>query len=182
VENTNVAEEVAFNLPYQIHYQAPIVKIEVNSSVIKAITDEVNHQKVSVSSQYGDNIPHELVGLFEKPPVAVALHSMAHQIQLAIPLVVLSSTHDVNCLIDREDSNIVAYFYDTTDGGNGASEEIGKHLPLFATKAKSLASTCDCSYGCSKCLIQLGCPQQDERLHKTVGLFLPEAIAASYSA
>lgn len=181
-EITKVAEEVGFNPPYQIQYQAPVVKVEVNPSVIKAITDEVNCQKASVRSQYGDNIPQELVGLFEKHPVAVALHSMAHQIQVAIPLVVLSSTHDVNCLVERENSGIVAYFYDTTDGGNGASEEIGKNLPLFATKAKSLASTCDCSYGCPKCLIQLGCPQQNEGLYKIVGLFLLEAIAASNSA
>lgn len=181
-EITKVAEEVGFNPPYQIQYQAPVVKVEVNSGVSTAITDEVNRQKASVRTRYGDNIPRELVGLFEKPPVAVALHSMAHQIQLAIPLVVLSSTHDVNCVVEREDSGIVAYFYDTTDGGNGASEEIVKHLPLFATKAKSLASTCDCSYGCPKCLIQLGCPEQNEGLHKTVGLFLLEAIAASYSA
>ncbi|WP_445250750.1 DUF1998 domain-containing protein [Microcoleus sp. OTE_8_concoct_300] len=89
----------------------------------------------------------------------VALHSMAHQIQLAIPLVVLSSTGDVNCTIEQDNSGIVAYFFDTTDRGNGASEESGRHLPLFAVKAMSLALICECSDGCPKCLTQLGCPQ-----------------------
>ena len=89
----------------------------------------------------------------------VALHSIAHQIQLAIPVVVLSSTRDVNCTIEQDNSGMVAYFFDTTDGGNGASEEIWKHLPLFVAKAMSLALICECSDGCYKCLTQLGCPQ-----------------------
>ena len=118
--------------------------------------------------------------MFEGNAVVVALHSMAHQIQLAVPLVVLSSTRDVNCTtVEQDDSGIVAYFFDTTDGGNGASEEIGKQLPLFAAKAMSLALTCECSDGCPKCLIQLGCLQQNQGLHKKVGLFLLEAIVAN---
>jgi DEAD/DEAH box helicase domain-containing protein len=146
-----------------------------------AITGEVNRQKASARTQYGDDIPQELKGLFEGNAVVVALHSMAHQIQLAVPLVVLSSTHDVNCTVKQDDSGIVAYFFDTTDGGNGASEEIGKQLPLFAAKAMSLALNCECSDGCPKCLIQIGCPQQNQGLHKKVGLFLLEAIATNSS-
>ncbi|MEG4431576.1 DEAD/DEAH box helicase [Microcoleus sp. F10_A2] len=173
---------VSFNPPYQIQYEAPVVKVEVNSGMIGAITEEVKRQRASARTQYGDDIPQELEGLFKSPPVAVALHSMAHQIQLAVPLVVLSSTRDVNCTVEQEDSGIVAYFFDTTDGGNGASEEIGKQLPLFAAKAMSLALNCECSDGCPKCLIQLGCPQQNQGLHKKVGLFLLEAIATNYSS
>ena len=53
--------------------------------------------------------------MFEGNAVVVALHSMAHQIQLAVPLVVLSSTRDVNCTtVEQDDSGIVAYFFDTT--------------------------------------------------------------------
>jgi DEAD/DEAH box helicase domain-containing protein len=181
LEMNKLIDAVGFDPPYQIQYQAPVVKIEVNSGLIAAITDEVNRQKASARTQYGNKIPQELEGLFKSPPVAVALHSMAHQIQLAVPLVVLSSTRDINCKVEQGDSGIVVYFFDTTDGGNGASEEIGKQLPLFAAKAKSLALTCDCSDGCPKCLFQIGCPQQNEGLHKKVGLFLLEAIAADSS-
>jgi DEAD/DEAH box helicase domain-containing protein len=174
-------KSVSFNPPYQIQYEAPVVKIEVNPPLIAAITGEVDRQKASARTQYGNDIPQELKGLFEGNAVMVALHSMAHQIQLAVPLVVLSSTHDVNCTVERDDSGIVAYFFDTTDGGNGASEEIGKQLPLFAAKAMSLALNCECSDGCPKCLIEIGCPQQNQGLHKKVGLFLLEAIATNSS-
>jgi len=179
IEMNTLIKSVPFNPPYQIQYQAPVVKVEVNSPLIEAITGEVNRHKASAISQYGDDIPQELKGLFWGNAVMVALHSMAHQIQLAVPLVVLSSTRDVNCIVERDDSGIVAYFFDTTDGGNGASEEIGKQLPLFAAKAMSLALNCECSDGCPKCLTQLGCPQKNEGLHKKVGLFLLEAIAAN---
>ena len=178
LEMNKLIKSVPFNPPYQIQYQAPVVKVEVNPALIAAITGEVNRHKASARTQYGDDIPQELEGLFKSPPVAVALHSMAHQIQLAVPLVVLSSTRDVNCTVEQDDSGIVAYFFDTTDGGNGASEEIGKQLPLFAAKAMSLALNCECSDGCPKCLIQIGCPQQNQGLHKKVGLFLLEAIVA----
>jgi len=180
IEINKLVEAIPFNPPYQIRYQAPVVKVEVNPGLIAAITDEVNRQKASARTQYGNEIPQELKGLFERHPIAVALHSMAHQIQLAVPLVVLSSTRDVNC-VEQDDSGIIAYFFDTTDGGNGASEEIGKNLPLFAAKAMSLALTCECSDGCPKCLFQISCPQQNEGLHKKVGLFLLEAIAADSS-
>jgi DEAD/DEAH box helicase domain-containing protein len=182
LEINKLIKSVSFNPSYQIQYEAPVVKVEVNPGMIKAIRDEVNRQKASAISQYGNDIPQELKGLFEGNAVVVALHSMAHQIQLAVPLVVLSSTRDVNCCtVEQDDLSIVAYFFDTTEGGNGASEEIGKHLPLFAAKARSLALTCECSEGCPKCLIQLGCPQQNQGLHKKVGLFLLEAIAANSS-
>ncbi|MEG3959023.1 DEAD/DEAH box helicase [Microcoleus sp. herbarium2] len=181
IEINKLLKSISFNPSYQIQYEAPIVKVEVNPGLIAAITGEVNRQKSNALSQYGNDIPQELKGLFEGNAVVVALHSMAHQIQLAVPLVVLSSTRDVNCTVEQDNSGIVAYFFDTTDGGNGASEEIGKHLPLFAAKARSLALTCECSDGCPKCLIQLGCPQQNQALHKKVGLFLLEAIAADSS-
>jgi DEAD/DEAH box helicase domain-containing protein len=178
LEMNKLIKSVPFNPPYQIQYQAPVVKVEVNPPLIAAITGEVNRHKASARSQYGNDIPQELKGLFWGNAVMVALHSMAHQIQLAVPLVVLSSTRDVNCTVEQDGSGaVVAYFFDTTDGGNGASEEIGKQLPLFAAKAMSLALTCECSDGCPKCLIQLGCPQQNQGLHKKVGLFLLEAIA-----
>ena len=161
LEINKLIKSVSFDPSYQIQYEPSVVKVEVNPGLIAAITGEVNRQKASAISHYGNDIPQELKGLFEGNAVVVALHSMAHQIQLAVPLVVLSSTSDVNCTVEQDDSGIVAYFFDTTDRGNGASEEIGKHLPLFAAKAMSLALNCECSDVCPKCLNQLGCPQQN---------------------
>jgi DEAD/DEAH box helicase domain-containing protein len=115
IEINKLIKSVPFNPSYQIQYEAPVVKVEVNPALIAAITGEVNRQKASARTQYGNDIPQELKGLFEGNAVVVALHSMAHQIQLAVPLVVLSSTRDVNCTtVEQDDSGIVAYFFDTT--------------------------------------------------------------------
>jgi len=173
---SQVKQEVAFEQPYLTQYQAPIVKVEVNSGVVKAISAEVNHLKSSLLAEYGDNIPDSFKDLWVSTPEFVALHSIGHQIQFAIPLVVLSSSHDVSCIIEKEADRIVGYFFDTCDGGNGAAEAIFQQLPKFAAKAKKLAEACSCSDGCPRCLTQHGCPQQNTGLHKKLGLFLLDAI------
>lgn len=93
-----------------------------------------------------------------------------------MPLVVLSSSHDVDCVIEKENSHTIGFFFDTCDGGNGAAEAIFQQMPLLAAKAKSLAQACSCDYGCPRCLIQLGCPQQNTGLYKKVGLSLLDVI------
>lgn len=176
-EITKVKQEVEFDPFYQTQYQAPVVKVEVNKGVVEAVSAEVNLLKSRIKEKYGNNIPDPLKSLWASAPEYIALHSIAHQIQFAVPLVVLSSSHDVNCVVDKESERFVGYFFDTCDGGNGAAEEIGKQLPKFAQAAKSLALACECDRGCPRCLIQHGCPQQNAGLHKAVGLSLLEAIS-----
>ena len=175
-EITKVKQEVAFEQPYQTQYQAPVVKVEVNKGVVKAVSAEVNRLKESIKAQYGDNIPNSFKDLWVSAPQFVALHSIGHQIIFAVPLVVLSSSHDVSCVVEKEPEHIVGYFFDTCDSGNGASEAIFQQLPKFAAKAKSLAHACSCDYGCPRCLTQHGCPHQNAGLHKAVGLSLLDAI------
>ncbi|WP_347276498.1 DUF1998 domain-containing protein [Chroococcidiopsis sp [FACHB-1243]] len=98
------------------------------------------------------------------------------EIVKAVPLVVLSSSLDVDTVVDRSADKTVGYFFDTSSGGNGAAEAIFHQLPKFAAKARSLALECDCEFGCPRCLTQHGCPQQNLGLHKDAGLFLLDAI------
>ena len=58
-EINKLIKSVSFNPPYQIQYEAPVVKVEANPGMIKAIRDEVNRQKASAISQYGNDIPQE---------------------------------------------------------------------------------------------------------------------------
>lgn len=176
-EITKVKQQVVFDVCYQTQYQAPVVKIEVNKGIIDGVSAEVNCLKTRIKEEYGHNIPTLLKTLWASAPEFLALHSMGHQIQFAVPLVVLSSSHDVNCIVENKSERCVGYFFDTCDGGNGAADEIAKQLPKFAAKAKSLALACDCQEGCPRCLIQHGCPQQNTGLHKAIGLSLLEAIA-----
>ncbi|MGB7441924.1 MAG: DEAD/DEAH box helicase [Coleofasciculaceae cyanobacterium] len=176
-ELTKVTQEVFFPQPYATQYQAPVVKVEMSQEVAQIITNEVNPLKSSIRSKYGNEIPEEYLGLLMGKPEFVALHSMGHQIIFAVPLVVLSSRHDVNFFALKEGEITTGYFFDTCEGGNGAVEAIFQQLPKLAAKAKSLAKNCDCEHGCPRCLIQHGCPQQNFGLFKEIGLLLLDAIS-----
>ena len=74
-------------------------------------------------------------------------------------------------------SKTIAYFFDTTDGGNGTCEELFDRFEIFAERAFQLVEGCDCEHGCPRCLTDPHCPQNNEGLNKALGLFLLQAVA-----
>ena len=176
VEITTVVDEGSFEPPYQTQYQAPVVKVEINYAFTQAIQENITPIKEKIKDKNQGIIPDDFKDLWSCHPDFIALHSMGHQIISAIPLVVLSSSQDVECFVQRQGGETVGYFFDTCDGGNGASEAIFNQLLKFAEKAKELAKNCDCEYGCPRCLTQHRCPQQNRGLYKDLGLLLLEAI------
>jgi len=178
-EINEVKERIQFEKPYGTTYQAPLLKVEINPGVLKALSQEVSRLKKAVREQQVDKIPDGLEYLWSSTSGWLALHSIGHLLSFALPLVVLSSSLDVNYLVQKEGdlATVVGYFFDTCDDGNGAAEAIFQHFPRLAAKAMSLAAACDCQFGCPRCLTQSRCPQQNEGLHKEIGLFLLEAIA-----
>ncbi len=181
-EITKTKEEIEFPKPYQTQYQAPYVLVEVNPPLRKALMSQVVEIKESIKATQGGNIPDEFKDLWTCAPEFIALHSMEHQVIKAVPLVVLSSSLDVDCVVDNLAGRTVGYFFDTVEGGNGASEAIFHQLPKFAAKAKALALSCNCESGCPRCLTQHGCPHQNTGLHKDTGLFLLDAISQGIAA
>ncbi|AFZ22044.1 DEAD/DEAH box helicase [Allocoleopsis franciscana] len=176
MELVTVIDEVEFEEPLQIQYQAPIVKVEANSAAVVAMIERVRQLKEQVRSA-ADVIPPLYASLWESSPEFIALHSMGHQIIFTVPLVVLSSSSDLNYVVVKEQGDeTVGYFYDACEGGNGASEAIFHQFSKFSQKAYTLAIACDCEAGCPKCLHQHGCPQTNTGLNKQIGLFLLEAI------
>lgn len=176
MELVTVIDEVEFDEPLQTQYQAPIVKVEANSAAIFVMTEKVKTIKEQVRSA-ADIIPPMYAPLWESSPALIALHSMGHQIIFAVPLVVLSSSSDLNYVVVKEQGDeTVGYFYDACEGGNGASEAIFHQFSKFSQRAYSLALTCDCEAGCPKCLHQHGCPQTNTGLNKQIGLSLLDAI------
>ena len=182
-EVTNLQSEVAFEQPYITKYQAPCVKVELNEGLQTAIATEVNRCKKELIEYYGEyhEIPEQLKALWTSAPDFTALHSMQHQIVKAVPLVVLSSSLDVDAIVMEKQGKTTGYFYDTTEGGNGAAEAIFHQLSRFAAKAYALAIECDCQGGCPRCLHSPGCPQKNLGLHKDVGLFVLDAISQNES-
>jgi DEAD/DEAH box helicase domain-containing protein len=169
--------EVTFEEPYETKYQAPCVLIELNEHIEKAISEQARIFREEILETYGGDIPQKYKDLWTSTPDLIALHSIQHQIIKAVPLVVLSSSLDVDGVVIEENKGMVAYFYDTCEGGNGAAEAIFHDLPRFAAKGYALANACDCEAGCPRCLHSAGCPQHNSGLHKDLGLFLLDAIS-----
>lgn len=163
--------------PYQTKYQAPVLKVEINPPIKQALYEEVNRLKLVINSQSSGEISDRFSPLWTAYADWLALHTMGHIIMEVLPLVVLSSLHDVNYVVVEENQRTVGYFFDTCGGGNGASEAIFGDFLALSALAIALASNCDCVGGCPKCVIQSGCPQQNKGLFKELGLFLLKAIA-----
>lgn len=177
VEITKVVDEGSFDPPYQTQYQAPVVKVEINDAFSQAIRENITPIKEKIKDTNKGIIPDNFKDLWSCHPDFIALHSMGHQIRAAIPLVVLSSSQDIECFVQRQGGETVSYFFDSCDGGNGASEAIFNQLLKFAQKATELAKNCDCEYGCPRCLTHHRCPQQNKGLYKDLGLLILQAIA-----
>jgi DEAD/DEAH box helicase domain-containing protein len=175
-EVTTLQNEIMFELPFVTKYQAPCVLIDLNEPLKKALRSQVNILKQDIITQYGSNIPEIYQPLWTGTADFIAIHSLQHQIIKAVPLVVLSSSLDVDGIVTQKEDRIYNYFYDTCSGGNGAAEAIFHDLSKFAAKAHALASGCNCETGCPRCLHASGCPQHNEPLNKDLGLYLLNAI------
>lgn len=175
IEFVTLVEEIEFDEPYQSQYKAPIVRVETNGDTNTLLNTTVEQLKTQISSTH-EPIPVELEPLWKASPLAIALHSIGHQMMLALPLVILGSSLDVNFVVASEGKTI-GYFYDSIPDGNGCSEAIFEQFERFALKAHDLASCCDCTHGCPKCLYIHGCPQSNEALNKLVGMTLLQAIS-----
>jgi len=182
-EVIEVIAEKRFEVPYCTQFEAPVLRFEINQTLQQAIKAEVKRLKVKFDIQPHREVAQELKPLLDASPEFLAVHSAAHQICLAAPLVVLGAPQDINCIVDheterRETLDTVSYFYDTYAGGNGVTEAIFSRFREFAARAKSMAGACECEHGCPRCLTYHGCPQQNEGLLKEIGLFLLEAVCS----
>jgi DEAD/DEAH box helicase domain-containing protein len=175
-EVTKLQSEVVFEEPYVTKYQAPCVLVEINEPLQKALSGQVNQLKKEVSKMAIEELPEQYQALWKSNPDFTALHSIQHQIVKAVPLVVLSSSLDVDGIVMEKESKTLSYFYDTCEGGNGAAEAIFHELSRFAIKAHALAAECNCEAGCPRCLHSNSCPHHNSGLNKDLGLFLLDAI------
>ena len=154
----------------------------MNLELSEPLQEYANKLKQQIENQFGTDIPSELISLFQTNPADLALHSICHQIGIAVPLIVLSDRQDLNSYCETEKNRIntlktIAYFFDTTDGGNGTCEELFDRFEAFAVRAAQLVEACNCQYGCPRCLTDARCPQDNQALNKALGLFLLQAIS-----
>ena len=177
-ELTKVIEEVEFENPYRLQFTTPIVQIIINSTVrdyLQNIASQMRRELLKTP----EAMKKGYEGLWNYPAQLLALHSFGHQIIAALPLVILSSQHSVNYLVDKQGNDgFAGYFYDLDEGGNGTSEAIFRHLNKLAVRGAELARSCSCELGCPRCLIQSSCPDGNQALLKQMGLILCNLLAA----
>jgi DEAD/DEAH box helicase domain-containing protein len=154
-EIIKITDSVEFEQPYQTQYQAPCVRVEINQPLSKALEAQMHQIKEKIGATHGDDIPEHLKQLWRCAPEFVALHSMFHQLIKAVPLVVLSSSLDVDGVVDDPKKGTAGWVFDTCEGGNGTAEAIFHQMPKFAAKAKALAIACNCKSGCPRNTVRI---------------------------
>lgn len=176
-ELIKIVDRIVFEEAYQVEYQAPCLTIELNEPVRSALSDRANSCRREILKKYDlDRIPPSLKSLWQAKPEEIAIHSLQHQLVKSIPLVILSSIHDIRETTLAREDKVKGYVFDSTDGGNGAVEAIFHQIEVFAAKAFDLAGSCDCELGCPRCLHSSGCNDANEPLYKELGLFLLEQM------
>ncbi|MBD2295177.1 DEAD/DEAH box helicase [Anabaena sphaerica FACHB-251] len=170
--------EEKFKQPFRTQFSAPMVKVTINSSAREYIQQFAKEIRTSLTRSK-EPIPSGYQQLWEYSSTFIAIHSFGHQIMRALQLVAKVDPKQVNFTVVKElgdGNNYTGYFYDTSDGGNGAAEAVFKHLPKLAEVAGAIARDCNCNTGCAKCLIQHGCPDGNTALLKQMGLVLLDAV------
>jgi len=103
----------------------------------------------------------------------VAVHSVGHLLIKALPLVVLHAQQGLDFLCEAIAPNQTqGLWYDTSDGGNGATEAILRYWDELVPEAIALADAYGCEAGCPRCLSSWSCPDQNKGLVKQVGMFV----------
>lgn len=158
---------------YTSHFDSPILSAEFDTVARGHIEDYAR----SLKMQFQDHPQREHYGaLWENPSDLIAIHSLGHQLMLALPLVVLHSQQDLEFLCrDATLGSSSGAWFDVSDGGNGATESILRYWNQLVPKAITLIEGCDCVAGCPKCLSQWHCPDHNNALLKQMGLFVLKA-------
>lgn len=120
IEFVTLVEGIEFDQPYSTRYNAPIVRVETNEDTNILLNTTVEQLKGKIRNTY-ESIPQELETLWSASSIAIALHSIGHQMILALPLVILGSSLDINFVVASDEGKIIGYFYDAIPDGNGCS-------------------------------------------------------------
>jgi DEAD/DEAH box helicase domain-containing protein len=156
-----------------------MVKVKINSSAQEYIQQFAKEIRSSLTRSQ-EPIPSSYQQLWEYSSIFIAIHSLGHQIMRALQLVATVDRKQVNFTVVKElgdGNNYTGYFYDTSDGGNGAAEAVFKHLLKLTEVGREMARDCSCNTGCAKNLIQHGCSDGNTALLKQMGLVLLDTVA-----
>jgi len=172
---------VDFPAPYEQGTEGPILIVRCDDSLQSCIRKIAEARKAQVLEQNPHRMPEQYKDLIKYEPVLLALHTIAHQLILSMPLLVRYGVNDVRDLdIPSQPEKAPQWaVFDTGDGGNGASEYLFDSIEILAQRAVSM-SQCGCeSSSCPQCLTLHQCHNQG--LYRSLGVQILQAIKSSPS-
>ncbi|OKH45292.1 hypothetical protein NIES2101_26655 [Calothrix sp. HK-06] len=179
IEVDELIEDINYQNPITVEYETPTIEVSVtgNTSYFNSVVLEAK-QTIQESIHLGNcTMNRELAMLFTSEPMLIVIHTLAHQLMLALPLV----KHETNSkdiefgLTQNQKQNqnsIVGYFFDTTQNGTGACNTLIDYWQQVVQKARTLVNNCDCKHGCHRCTTIHRCPDDNEHLFKDLGVKL----------
>jgi len=177
-EITKTLDTVNFAQPYATAFESPLLNLAFNSAALEVVEAFVQELKQQV--QTGDR-RQAYQPLWDYPSHWVAVHSVGHLLIKALPLVVLHAQQDLDFLCEAiAPHQTQGLWYDTSDGGNGATEAILRYWDELVPGAIALADACGCEAGCPRCLSSWSCPDQNKGLVKQVGVFVLGAMTTCH--
>jgi DEAD/DEAH box helicase domain-containing protein len=170
-----IVGEVNFNSPYSEEYQAPILRLVPNHNLIQSIKSYIKATKTRIEQRHPTQIPTEHEPLFSHSAIPLMLHTLSHQIILALPMKVNHNSSTLNDLVHGNSCTL----FETADGGVGAAEYLFNYFEEMCRTALELINSCDCRHGCPRCLHFRHCTIDNEHLYRNVGQALLETISGN---
>ncbi len=166
-----LVEEVSYKEALSISYSTSCLGVEVDMQAKTFFNFKVDKIRAILKSQ--KYISPEERELFEYKETDICLHSLAHHLMLALPLVEHgSSSKDIDFMLHEEPTlpNLIGYFFDTVEGGTGMCDTLFQYLEKAVSRARFLVESCPCKHGCSNCTVMSRCPDDNTAISKEVGL------------
>jgi len=174
VELSQTIKNVTFPSAYTVKFESPLLSLSFNNAALAQIEGFARDTKVTLQDKL-DSIK-DYQTLWTHPSHYVALHTIGHQLMKALPLSVLHAEQDLNFICSNNPRNPSGTWFDTSDGGNGATESILQYWNTLVPAALELTQACDCQTGCPKCLSDFRCPDRNEGLLKQMGQFILKGL------
>ena len=120
-------------------------------------------------STIGIRIDFPAVPMDEIENVAGAIHGVEHALLATAPALVNADRNDLGSAwyaLVPETFAPGVYIFDAAEGGSGLASALATRLEEWATHATDLLRSCDCEFGCPRCLLSGRCESRNENLNK----------------
>lgn len=174
MEVDEIIETITYPNPLTVKYETAAIEVMINSNAIIYFQQKVSETKqlIQASIKHGiDVMTREVSEVFTSEATQLVVHTIAHQLILALPLVKHeSNSKDIEFVLNSNSTSIVGYFFDTTPDGTGGCDTLLEYWNNVVEKAILIVENCNCEHGCHKCSTIHRCPDENEKIFKHLGV------------